>query len=152
MGKSKDDSKRKRSAPSSSGDETRSKRHKSKEDDRKHKSRKKHKSYKSSKRHSDKDKKSSGKHKDKGRKHENENLSKLNLQLLSKDDYFSRNNEFALWLKEERNIFFSDLSSDSARSLFSEFVAEWNDKRLDIKYYEGISSGPRTAHQWNIKK
>ncbi|XP_011095710.1 uncharacterized protein LOC105175085 [Sesamum indicum] len=152
MGKSKDDYKRKRSSPSSprSGDEVRIKRRKSREDEKKHKSKKKQKSHKTSTRHSDKGKKSDGKHKDKGRKLDN--ASKLKVQELSKDDYFSKNNEFAVWLKEERNVFFSDLSSDSARSLFSEFVAEWNNQELESKYYEGITTGPRSSHKWNIKK
>ncbi|KAK4398741.1 Style cell-cycle inhibitor 1-B [Sesamum angolense] len=143
MGKSKDDYKRKRSSPSSppSGDEARIKRRKSREDEKKHKSKKKHKSHKTSTRHSDKGKKSDGKHKDKV--HKRDNSSKLKVQELSKDDYFSKSNEFAAWLKEERNVFFSDLSSDSARSLFSEFVSEWNNQELESKYYEGITTGPR---------
>ncbi|KAG8386632.1 hypothetical protein BUALT_Bualt03G0168600 [Buddleja alternifolia] len=91
------------------------------------------------------DKKSDGKRKDKGHK-------KLKIQELSKEDYFSKNNEFAMWLKEERNIFFSDLSSDKARGLFSEFVAEWNNQKLESQYYEGVATGPRTSHKWNIKK
>ncbi|KAL0443146.1 UNVERIFIED_CONTAM: Style cell-cycle inhibitor 1-A [Sesamum latifolium] len=152
MGKSKADYKRKRSSPSSppSGDEARIKRRKSREDEKKHKSKKKHKSHKTSSRHSDKGKKSDGKHKDKGRKRDN--ASKLKVQELSKDDYFSKSNEFAVWLKEERNVFFSDLSSDSARSLFSEFVSEWNNQELESKYYEGITTGPRSSHKWNIKQ
>lgn len=149
MGKSKDDNRRKRSSPSSPRDETRSKRHKSKEDDKKHKSRKKHKSDQSSKRHSDKDKKSGRKHKHKSSKHD---IPSNKYHELSSDDYFSKNNEFALWLKEEREIFFNDLSSEAARDLFSEFVSEWNNKELEPRYYEGITTGPRTAHRWNIKQ
>ncbi|GFP92124.1 hypothetical protein PHJA_001356500, partial [Phtheirospermum japonicum] len=98
----------------------------------------------------DPDKKSSGKRKDKDRKHSK--TLKLNIQELTKDDYFSKNNEFAMWLKKERKIFFSDLSSDSARDLFTEFVAEWNNKELEPEYYEGIATGPRTSHKWNIKR
>ncbi|CAA0842138.1 Unknown protein [Striga hermonthica] len=111
----------------------------------------KQKSHKISKRRSDKGKKkSSGKHKDKS--HKREKLSKLKIQELSEDDYFSKNNEFATWLKEEKKIFFSDLSSESARKLFSEFVEEWNNKDLEPQYYEGIATGPRTSHKWNIKQ
>lgn len=77
---------------------------------------------------------------------------KLNIQKLSDEDYFSKSNEFAKWLKEERKTFFSDLSSDSSRGLFSEFVAEWNNQELEPQYYEGIASAPRTSHKWNIKK
>ncbi|KAF7822476.1 style cell-cycle inhibitor 1-A [Senna tora] len=73
------------------------------------------------------------------------------LQELSKDDYFSKNNEFATWLKEEKNVFFSELSSESARELFSDFVKAWNRGKLESRYYEGIASGPRTAHNWRIK-
>jgi hypothetical protein len=70
---------------------------------------------------------------------------------LSEEDYFSKNNEFATWLKEEKNIFFSDLSSESARDLFSGFIKKWNSGKLKKQYYEGISSGPRSAHKWKIK-
>ncbi|QCD96355.1 hypothetical protein DEO72_LG6g1057 [Vigna unguiculata] len=71
---------------------------------------------------------------------------------LSKDDYFAKNNEFAAWLKEEKNVFFSDLLSESARELFTDFVKAWNKGKLDSQYYEGIASGPRTSHNWKIKK
>jgi hypothetical protein len=72
--------------------------------------------------------------------------------VLSNDDYFSKNNEFATWLKEEKNVFFSDLSSESAHEHFSYFVKAWNDQKLETRYYEGISSGPRTSHNWKIRK
>ncbi|KAF3322497.1 hypothetical protein FCM35_KLT13638 [Carex littledalei] len=70
---------------------------------------------------------------------------------LSEEDYFSKNNEFATWLKEEKSIFFSDLSSESAHDLFSGFIKKWNSGKLEQRYYEGISSGPRSAHKWKIK-
>lgn len=72
-------------------------------------------------------------------------------QELSSDDYFSKNNEFSTWLKEEKNVFFSDLSSESSRELFSDFIKVWNAQKLESRYYEGIASGPRTAHHWKIK-
>lgn len=75
----------------------------------------------------------------------------MKLEELSGDDYFSKNNEFSTWLKEEKRIFFSDLSSDAARSLFSEFVTVWNNGELEPHYYDGIATAPRTAHNWNIK-
>lgn len=37
-------------------------------------------------------------------------LQKHGFQELSNDDYFSKNNEFAAWLKEEKAVFFSDRS------------------------------------------
>ncbi|KAJ1377763.1 nucleolar protein 58, partial [Sesbania bispinosa] len=73
-------------------------------------------------------------------------------QELSNDDYFAKNNEFATWLKEEKNVFFSDLVSESARELFKDFVKAWNKGKLESHYYEGIASGPRTSHNWKIKK
>lgn len=78
-------------------------------------------------------------------------FQKHDFQELSNDDYFSKNNEFAAWLKEKKRVFFSDLPSDSARELFSDFVKEWNNQKLDTRYYEGIASGPRTAHNWKIR-
>ena len=72
-------------------------------------------------------------------------------QELSSDDYFSKNNEFSTWLKEEKNVFFSDLSSESSRELFSDFIKVWNAQKLESRYYEGIASGPRTSHHWKIK-
>lgn len=74
----------------------------------------------------------------------------LDFKELSNDDYYSKNNEFSTWLKEERGIFFSDLSSEEARKLFSRFVKDWNNQKLQSRYYEGITSGPRTAHNWKI--
>ena len=71
---------------------------------------------------------------------------------MSNDDYFAKNNEFATWLKEEKKVFFSDLLSESARELFSDFVKAWNRGKLEPHYYEGITSGPRTSHSWKIKK
>ena len=70
---------------------------------------------------------------------------------LSNDDYFSKNNEFATWLKDEKNVFFSSLSSESAREMFKDFVKAWNKQKLDSRYYEGIVSGPRSAHNWKIR-
>ena len=76
---------------------------------------------------------------------------KLEFQELTKDDYFSKNNEFATWLIEEKKVFFSDLSSDSAREYFLDFIKAWNKQKLDSRYYEGISRGPRSAHNWKLK-
>lgn len=78
-------------------------------------------------------------------------FQKYNFQELSNDDYFLKNNEFATWLKEEKDVFFSDLSSESAREMFSSFVKAWNNQTLESRYYEGIVTGPRSAHKWKIK-
>ncbi|KDO61614.1 hypothetical protein CISIN_1g032273mg [Citrus sinensis] len=130
---------RKRSSSSDSeADERRSKKHRS---DRKEKGKEK----KSHKHRSDKEKKSRDKH------HKGDRRLNREFQELTNEDYFSKNNEFATWLKEEKKLFFSDLSSDSAREYFSDFVKAWNKQKLDSRYYEGISSGPRSAHSWKFK-
>ncbi|XP_019159997.1 PREDICTED: protein FAM133B isoform X2 [Ipomoea nil] len=148
---------RRSSEPSSpQRDEVKRKRHRSEEDEREGKrekkdgsrKEKKHKSHKSSKRHSDKEK-SGEKHKSKSHKHKD---SSLKFEELTKDDYFSKNNEFAAWLKEKKNLFFMDLSSEAAHDLFLDFVKEWNKGKLASEYYEGISTGPRSSHKWNIKQ
>ncbi|OMO63698.1 hypothetical protein COLO4_32235 [Corchorus olitorius] len=96
------------------------------------------------------EKKSKEKHKSKH--HKGDRHLKHGFQELSNDDYFSKNNEFATWLKEEKRVFFSDLSSETARELFSDFVKDWNNQKLGSQYYEGIVSGPRTAHNWKIRQ
>ncbi|TXG71267.1 hypothetical protein EZV62_006202 [Acer yangbiense] len=142
--KSKEEKKkiRKRSPTPESEDERRSKKQRS---DKREKGTDK----KSQKHRSDKEKKSKDKHRDKNSKHDHH--SKLEFQELTKDDYFSKNNEFATWLIEEKKVFFSNLSSDSAREYFLDFIKAWNKQKLDSRYYEGISSGPRSAHNWKLK-
>lgn len=149
------DRKSKRSYPSQSEseDEKKSKRKRTVDDDEEKKSRKrekkeKRKDKKHSRDKSDKDKKLKDKHKSKRSKSERN----MDFQELSGDDYFAKNNEFATWLKEEKNVFFSDLLSESARELFAEFVKAWNRGKLESNYYEGIKTAPRTAHNWKIKK
>ncbi|XP_023553665.1 luc7-like protein 3 [Cucurbita pepo subsp. pepo] len=151
--KSKEKRKNRRAA-SSSEDEKRSKRPRAAEDEEresrrrdKREKRKEKKSHKHSKRDSEK------KSKDilKGKHHRDDHPLRAKIEELSEEDYFLKNNEFATWLKDEKNVYFSDLSSESARKLFSDFVELWNDQRLESRYYEGISSGPRTSHNWKIK-
>jgi hypothetical protein len=154
----KRNNKKKRSSFDDSEDEGKSKRPRSVKDEeaksskseRKDPSKKKSKSHKSSKHHSDKEKKSKEKQKTKRDKHDGP--SKIKFQELSNDDYFSKNNEFSTWLKEEKNVFFSDLSTETARDRFSQFVKAWNSQQLKSRYYEGIETGPRTAHKWRIKQ
>ncbi|KAJ4965584.1 hypothetical protein NE237_017433 [Protea cynaroides] len=147
-----DEKSKKRRLTSISEDEDRSKKHRTRDEkerknvnrDKKEKTKSK-KSHKHSKHHSDKGKKSKEKQ---DRKHHKRD--KHSFQELSEDDYFSKNNEFATWLKEEKGLFFSDLSSDAARELFQRFVKDWNRQKLASQYYEGIASGPRSRHDWKI--
>ncbi|KAK9907120.1 hypothetical protein M0R45_002432 [Rubus argutus] len=145
---------RKRRSSSASEDEGKGKRQRTVEDedrksrksDRKEKSKDKKRSHKH---HSDKEKKSKDKHKSKH--HKGDRHLNIEIQELSGDDYFSKNNEFSTWLKEEKDVFFSDLSAESSRKLFSDFVKAWNKRKLESRYYEGIATAPRSAHNWKIK-
>ncbi|KAJ8761759.1 hypothetical protein K2173_004569 [Erythroxylum novogranatense] len=145
---------RKRSSSSDTEDEGKSRTMRERDDERERRSRKndkaeKRKGKKSHKHHHGKEKKSKDKRKIKH--HNGGHQLKPHFKELTDDDYYSKNNEFATWLKEERKVFFSDLSSESARELFVEFVKDWNDQKLEDQYYEGISTGPRSAHNWNLK-
>ncbi|XP_061950340.1 putative pentatricopeptide repeat-containing protein At5g09950 [Populus nigra] len=152
-GKGKEKKSRKRtSSLSSSEDEGRRRKRRRSDDERRNRKsdkKEKRKDKKSHRHHSDKEKKSKDKHKSK--RHKGDHHSKSEFQELSNDDYFSKNNEFATWLKEKKKMFFSDLSSESARELFSVFVKDWNSQKLESRYYEGISSAPRSAHNWAFK-
>ncbi|KAI3956002.1 hypothetical protein MKW92_001083 [Papaver armeniacum] len=136
---------RKRSSPSSSSEDDKvksDKRHKSSSSSS-HRDKKSHKHSK----HSDKKvKKSEEKRDHKRRRH---NL--LPGEELSKEDYFAKNNEFSTWLKEEKRKFFSDLSSEASHDLFLDFIKVWNKGKLEERYYKGISTAPRTAHNWKIR-
>uniref|UniRef100_A0A0E0J9Y9 Uncharacterized protein n=1 Tax=Oryza nivara TaxID=4536 RepID=A0A0E0J9Y9_ORYNI len=52
---------------------------------------------------------------------------------ISKDDYFSKNKEFATWSKDENGKFFSDLSSESARDLFEKWVLQIAGEEASMK-------------------
>ncbi|KAK9152464.1 hypothetical protein Syun_010773 [Stephania yunnanensis] len=84
-------------------------------------------------------------------KHDHKRRKQSEFQELSSDDYFSKSNEFATWLKEERGVYFSDLTSESARELFLGFIKDWNAQKLESRYYKGIATGPRTAHNWKFR-
>ncbi|KAL1815024.1 hypothetical protein ACET3Z_017598 [Daucus carota] len=134
-----DKTKKKRTRHSSPQDAGRSKKRKTSPE--KSSTKKKHKSHK--------EMKSETKHKDKH--HKRDRHSKVDIEKISSSDYFKKNNEFSTWLKEEKGVFFSDLSADSAREKFLKFVEKWNKGKLPSQYYEGISTGPRTSHNWKIK-
>ncbi|KAG5000432.1 hypothetical protein AAZX31_08G165600 [Glycine max] len=148
------DRKSKRASPSQREDEKRSKRRRTVEDEeRKQRKREKKEKRKDKKSHEhSKENSEKGKLKDKHRSKHSKVEGHMDFQELSNDDYFAKNNEFATWLKEEKNVFFSDLLAESARELFSDFIKAWNKGKLDSHYYEGIATGPRTSHNWNIKK
>ena len=77
----------------------------------------------------------------------------MQINTITDEDYFAKNAEFTTWLKEQRRLFFNDLSADETRKLFSEFVAAWNGRRLPAKYYAGVAGTAlrRSNHQWGFK-
>ncbi|KAI3905619.1 hypothetical protein MKX01_036528 [Papaver californicum] len=136
---------RKRNSPSSSSEDDKvksDKRHKSSSSSSSHRDKKSHKHSK----HSDKKVKKS----EENREHTHHRHNLLPGKELSKEDYFAKNNEFSTWLKEEKRKFFSDLSSEASHDLFLDFIKVWNKGKLEERYYKGISTAPRTAHNWKI--
>ena len=69
---------------------------------------------------------------------------------ITTEEYFVKSVEFALWLKEERDTFFSSLNSEQSHELFNEFVEVWNAGGLSEKYYAGLEKAPRTQHDWGL--
>mmetsp|Transcript_19723 Transcript_19723/g.50067 ORF Transcript_19723/g.50067 Transcript_19723/m.50067 type:complete len:371 (-) Transcript_19723:30-1142(-) len=80
-----------------------------------------------------------------------------NITKISEDDYFARNFEFRLWLKEEHGLSFDDFrDTDEAKLMFTEFVDAWNNAKLEVKFYSGlqpteVSNAARTNFKWNFK-
>ncbi len=105
-----------------------SKKKHSKDKDSGEKSRKEHKH--KSKDH-DRERKSSSKDKDSKTEHSNINP-------ISSDDFFTKSEEFRVWLKLSQNVFFEDLTSKEARKIFDkEFVKDYNKGKLTSMYYDG---------------
>ncbi|XP_071954854.1 uncharacterized protein [Antedon mediterranea] len=82
-----------------------------------------------------------------------EKLKKSNK--ISKDDYYLKSTEFRIWLKEEKRIYFDELSSSKSRYYFKKFVKMWNKGRLRKKFYDGIdttdvSASSKTKYKWKF--
>ncbi|PRW33547.1 pentatricopeptide repeat-containing mitochondrial [Chlorella sorokiniana] len=75
------------------------------------------------------------------------------IEPIDSDSYFTKNSEFAAWLKESKGRFFSEQSTEENRAMFEDFVVAWNGRRLPARYYKGeVGAGAaRTSHQWGIK-
>ena len=69
---------------------------------------------------------------------------------LTEDDYFSKSREFRVWLREDRDVNFEDLSTEKAKKWFSKFVKVWNDGSLAAKFYDGKVEQVRTKHKWSF--
>ncbi|KAL5519346.1 hypothetical protein ACEPAH_1029 [Sanghuangporus vaninii] len=76
-------------------------------------------------------------------------------QPLTDGDYFLKNAEFRVWLKEENDRFFDELSGEKARSYFRKFVKVWNRGKLPQTYYSGEAArsqpaAAQTGHRWSF--
>ncbi|XP_041353927.1 uncharacterized protein LOC121371819 isoform X2 [Gigantopelta aegis] len=71
------------------------------------------------------------------RKREKDQQKKLQSNNISMDDFLSKQMEFKMWLKEEKNKQAKDLNSPKLKTYFKTFVKHWNRKKLNQKYYRG---------------
>lgn len=72
-------------------------------------------------------------------------------------NYFSHNSHLRLYLYRTYGVYFEDLSSDSSRKYFTEFVEKYNSGKLEEAYYqsqlpdEALHQCSRTKHQWKFR-
>ncbi|KDQ62946.1 hypothetical protein JAAARDRAFT_168280 [Jaapia argillacea MUCL 33604] len=71
---------------------------------------------------------------------------------ISDSDYFLKNAEFRVWLKEEKGKYFDELSGEKARSYFRKFVKAWNRGKLSKSIYAGVGQSTQnpTAYKWSF--
>ncbi|XP_067674539.1 nucleolar and coiled-body phosphoprotein 1-like [Haliotis asinina] len=77
------------------------------------------------------------------RKKQKEQQKKIENNMISMDDYLSKQAEFKMWLKEEKQKTAADLKSPKLKAYFKDFMKLWNKKKLPQKYYRG-STGTDT--------
>lgn len=74
------------------------------------------------------------------------------IELLTSDDYFTKNPEFTSWLRVKHGRSFNDLAGDESHLLFEKFVDEWNNGLLPKTYYAGLAGTTvRTTHNWALR-
>ncbi|KAF9225205.1 hypothetical protein BS17DRAFT_778294 [Gyrodon lividus] len=74
---------------------------------------------------------------------------------ISESDYFLKNTEFGVWLKDEKGKYFGELSGEKARSYFRKFVKAWNRGKLSHSLYKNANSiagsaANQTAYKWSF--
>ncbi|KAI6154176.1 hypothetical protein BKA82DRAFT_4098434 [Pisolithus tinctorius] len=72
---------------------------------------------------------------------------------ISESDYFLKNSEFSIWLRDEKGKYFDELSGERARSYFRKFVKAWNRGRLPRSLYNDPRSLPatkQTGYKWSF--
>ncbi|XP_046345366.2 lysine-specific demethylase 9-like [Haliotis rufescens] len=77
------------------------------------------------------------------RKKQKEQQKKIENNMISMEDYLSKQAEFKMWLKEEKQKTAADLKSPKLKTYFKDFMKLWNKKKLPQKYYRG-STGTDT--------
>ncbi|KAI6015603.1 hypothetical protein EDC04DRAFT_572167 [Pisolithus marmoratus] len=72
---------------------------------------------------------------------------------ISESDYFLKNSEFSIWLKDEKGKYFGELSGERARSYFKKFVKAWNRGKLPKSLYKRPRIAARdkqTTYKWSF--
>ncbi|XP_014674531.1 PREDICTED: zinc finger CCCH domain-containing protein 4-like [Priapulus caudatus] len=71
------------------------------------------------------------------------------------EDFYRKNEEFRLWLRSKKRLYFDELLTSDAKKHFKKFVKKWNKGKLDKKCYEGMSttamsSASKTRYEWKF--
>ncbi|KAH7334637.1 hypothetical protein B0J17DRAFT_617691 [Rhizoctonia solani] len=84
-------------------------------------------------------------------------LKSLGVSEISESDYFQKNSEFRLWLREERGKYFDELSGERARHYFRKFVKAWNRGKLSKELYNADAAtesarpaSSQTSYRWSF--
>ncbi|KAH8836046.1 hypothetical protein DL96DRAFT_1455451 [Flagelloscypha sp. PMI_526] len=79
-----------------------------------------------------------------------------NVEAIGEDDYYLKNDEFRVWLKEDKGKYFNELSGDKARHYFRKFVKAWNRGKLSHSLYLGADSATANVstskYKWSFDK
>ncbi|PVF93807.1 hypothetical protein CPB86DRAFT_766937 [Serendipita vermifera] len=95
----------------------------------------------------------SSRHRDRSRSSSSGRLPR-GVKELTERDFFLKHDAFSLWLREEKDKYFTELSGEKARSYFRKFVKSWNKGRLADKYYsdsdasKGDVASTSTSYKW----
>lgn len=70
-------------------------------------------------------------------------------------DYFLKQAEFRIWLREEKGKYVDELSGDKSRTYFRKFTKRWNSGKLNDTFYSGsvaarVESSSNTAYRWSF--
>ncbi|KAL4068903.1 hypothetical protein V8B97DRAFT_768625 [Scleroderma yunnanense] len=92
-------------------------------------------------------------HRDRSRTPDSDGCLPEGAPTISESDYFLKNTEFTIWLKDEKGKYFNELSGDRARSYFRKFVKAWNRGGLPKSLYSNPGSLPttkQTGYKWSF--